>query len=246
MKLDLSCPIELRGYALVCKDGRADATARLYNLSDRRIASFEAVAKWRSELAGRSLACPFTADALRAEKRSFFSMELTTDRLPDADSVELLFTRVRFEDGEEWRAGNGPYADVGPLPFLRPDELTRLRAQMGGDAVCVPREDGETWRCVCGRVNAGRTCVRCQRSREEAFSFTPEPEKATPSTESPAEKAEFEALQSRALRRQARRLRRALALSIVVLAAGVLAVLCAPKPAVQTVSAAQAFSSDLR
>ena len=38
----------------------------------------------------------------------------------------------------------------------------------------------------------------------------------------------------------------ALALSIVVLAAGVLAVLCAPKPAVQTVSAAQAFSSDLR
>ena len=62
-----------------------------------------------------------------------------------------------------------------------------------------------------------------------------------PAAESPAEKAEFEALQSRALRRQTRRLRRALALSIVVLAAGVLAVLCAPKPAVQTVSAAQAF-----
>ena len=135
---------------------------------------------------------------------------------------------------------------MGPLPFLRPDELTRLRAQMGDDAVCVPREDGETWRCVCGRVNSGTTCVRCQRSHEEAFSFSPEPEKAAPAAESPAEKAEFEALQSRALRRQTRRLRRALALSIVVLAAGVLAVLCAPKPAVQTVSAAQAFSSDLR
>ena len=117
---------------------------------------------------------------------------------------------------------------------------------MGDDAVCVPLEDGETWRCVCGRVNSGATCVRCQRSHEEAFSFSPEPEKAAPAAESPAEKAEFEALQSRALRRQTRRLRRALALSIVVLAVGVLAVLCAPKPAVQTVSAAQAFSSDLR
>ena len=242
MKLDLSCPIELRGYALVCKDGRADATARLYNLSDRRIASFEAVAKWRSELAGRSLACPFTADGLRAEKRSFFSMELTTDRLPDADSVELLFTRVRFEDGEEWRAGNGLYAEIGPLPFLRPDELTRLRAQMGDDAVCLPRDDGETWLCACGRVNAGETCVRCRRSRVEVLAFRPEPAEPEPADETPAEAREFEALQTRALRRQSRALRRALALSIAVLAVGVLAVLCAPKPAVQTVAAASALA----
>lgn len=246
MKLDLSCPIELRGYALVCKDGRADATARLYNLSDRRIASFEAVAKWRSELAGRSLACPFTADALRAEKRGFFSMELSTDRLPDADSVELLFTRVRFEDGEEWRAGNGPYADVGPLPFLRPDELTHLRAQMGDDAVCVPRRDAETWRCVCGRVNAGKTCVRCLRSFDEVFAFTPEPSESAPAVETPAKAAEFEVLQTRALRRQTRRLRRALALSVVLLAVGTLAVLCAPKPAVQPASTAQALTVDPR
>ena len=65
MKLDLSCPIEVRGYSMRRGDGCAEATVRLYNLSDRRIAAFEAVAKWHDSTSGLSLATPFVAERLR-------------------------------------------------------------------------------------------------------------------------------------------------------------------------------------
>lgn len=245
MRLDLSCPIELRGYALTGENGQTCAALRLYNLSNRKIDSFEAVAKWRSA-AGRCLACPFTAARLRASGESMFSYALSTDRLPDAVDLELMFTAVRFESGEEWRAGNGPFAEIEPLPFLSAEELSRLRQRLGEDAVCDSRQDEETWLCACGRTNANETgrCARCHRTREEALSGKPESASAEPPSAESASPS-FEALQTRTLRRHARLLHRTFVIAIAALAATVLLVLNAsPSPSVQAGAASEVVFSN--
>ena len=182
MKMDLSCPIELHGYALSFSGSGVQASVRLYNLSNRRIASFEAVAKWRSSAAGRSVAAPFCAERLRAGGESEFTLSLSTARLPEADQLELVFTSVRFEDGgPDWRAGHGQIVEVAPPAPIPSDELGRLRSAAGHDAICYPQQDADTWRCVCGRVNAQTdgVCARCRRDRSSALGHTPESVRAS-------------------------------------------------------------------
>lgn len=177
MKLDLSCPIELRGYSLTYTDSTAQADLRLYNLSSRRVASFEAVAKWHSRLCDRSVAVPFCAEHLRASGENGFHISLTCSRLPDADQLELVFTAVHFEDGcDDWRAGQGMIVDVSPIEAIAPGDLAALRSLAGEDAVCFPRQDCQTWRCVCGRINANadQGCARCHRDHAIAVGHTPE------------------------------------------------------------------------
>ena len=241
MKLDLSCPIELRGYTLTCEDEKVIAVLRLYNLTNRRIDSFEAVAKWRNT-SGRCLACPFTADHLRAAGESIFSFTLSTDRLPDADTLELLFTSVRYEDGTpDWRPEGGPYAEMEPLPFLTSDELSQLRRTFGEDAVCRPRQDDQIWLCTCGRMNANETgvCARCHRTRDRVLHGDAEPLEVVPPKSTTAS---FETLQAKCLRRNARLLRRTFVVAIAALAVTVFLVLNSPDADVQTTAAEVAFS----
>ena len=119
---------------------------------------------------------PVTADHLRAAGRSVFQLTFTNDRLSGADSLDLLFTAVRFESGADpWRSGSGIVVPLEPLPFIAPEELSALRACAGEDAVCWPAQLAQTWRCLCGRPNPEDTarCVRCQRSRNEVLKYTP-------------------------------------------------------------------------
>lgn len=233
MKLDLSCPIELRGYTLTAESGRIDAELRLYNLSRRRIDSFEAVVQWRTAQS-RRLAYPFTAARLRAGGEAFFTYALRNDRLPEAISLELIFTSVRFENGDDWRSGNGPYADIEPLPFLSSDERALLRRRFGEDAVCRAQQDEATWRCVCGRVNLGESsaCIRCHRLREDVFSKESPP--ADPTT--PA----MEVMQTRSLRRHAQRLRRTFTVAVAVLALAATLALLGPAKSPNPTSASVA------
>lgn len=218
MKLDLSCPIELRGYTLSYTADAVLADMRLYNLSRRRIASFEGVSKWRSSVAERAVAAPFVAERLRAAGESMFSFSLDHSHLPDADSLEILFTCVRYEDGlDEWRAGDGPFAELRPLPAIAPEDLTLLRASAGSDAVCFPSVDENCLRCVCGRVNerSGDVCVRCHRDLGEVVRYTPEAVRESALPDNPPES---DALEERCPQRQKRRFRSALALALAVLA----------------------------
>ena len=244
MKLDLSCPIEVRGYSMRRGDGCVDAAVRLYNLSDRRVASFEAVAKWRDSVSDRSLATPFAAERLHAGGESGFKIDLTTDRLPDADALELLFTRVRFEDGSpDWRSGEGPFAVLEPLPAIDAETLALLRAEAGPDAVCFSEQRAQIWRCVCGRLNpndAGR-CARCRRVRTIALNFTPDNLRAGSAPPTAAEE-ELAALQADYLRQRRRLFRRTMLAAVAVLALTVGLVLGlesggSAQPATESVSA---------
>jgi len=176
MKLDLSCPVELRGYALRRSGNETSATARMFNLTAHRIDVIDAVLKWRCSDTGRSLAMPITVDRLRAVGGSTFSLTFTNDRLPDADDVEILISSVRFDDGTDpWRSGNGLIVPLEPLPSISAEELTALRAAAGEDAVCYPEQQELTWRCVCGRPNPAdaECCARCRRNRADALRCTP-------------------------------------------------------------------------
>ena len=242
MKMDLSCPIELHGYALSFSGSGVQASVRLYNLSNRRIASFEAVAKWRSSAAGRSVAAPFCAERLRAGGESEFTLSLSTARLPEADQLELVFTSVRFEDGgPDWRAGHGQIVEVAPPAPIPSDELGRLRSAAGHDAICYPQQDADTWRCVCGRVNAQTdgVCARCRRDRSSALGHTPESVRADASQ--PTGDEAIAELQNRFFRQRARLLRRTVAMAVVALALTVLLVL-GGAPAVDPDAAASAAS----
>ena len=220
MKLDLSCPIEVRGYSLRSGNGCAEAAVRLYNLSARQIASFEAVAKWHDSASDRSLATPFTIERLHAGGEKAFKVDLNTALLPDADALELLFTRVRFEDGSpDWRSGSGPFVELKPLPAIDSETLALLRSEAGPDAVCFPEQRAQIWRCVCGRLNPNDAehCARCRRIRTIALSFTPDSLPSEPAQ--PADvKDELAALQSDYLRQRKRLLRRTMLAAIAMLA----------------------------
>lgn len=220
MKLDLSCPIEVRGYSMRRGDGCAEATVRLYNLSDRRIAAFEAVAKWHDSTSGRSLATPFVAERLRVGGENGFKVDLTTDRLPDADALDLLFTRVRFEDGSpDWRCGDGPFAELEPLPAIDAETLDLLRSEAGSDAVCFPEQRAQIWRCICGRLNpnAAGQCARCHRVRAIALGFTPDSLHDS-AKQSAAVADDLAALHADYLRQRKRLFRRTMLASVAVLA----------------------------
>ena len=220
MKLDLSCPIEVRGYSLRSGNGCAEAAVRLYNLSARQIASFEAVAKWHDSASDRSLATPFTIERLHAGGEKAFKVDLNTALLPDADALELLFTRVRFEDGSpDWRSGSGPFVELKPLPAIDSETLALLRSEAGPDAVCFPEQRAQIWRCICGRLNpnAAGQCARCHRVRAIALGFTPDSLHDS-AKQSAAVADDLAALHADYLRQRKRLFRRTMLASVAVLA----------------------------
>lgn len=230
MKLDLSCPIELRGYVLSYSGGTPCASVRLYNLFNRRIASFEAIAKWKCSGSERGVAMPFSAERLRAGAENGFKINLTCDRLPDADQLDIVFTLVRFEDGcDDWRAGEGVVVDVAPIGPISLENLEMLKSAAGSDAVCFPEQDSVTWRCVCGRVNheSEENCARCRRSRKTALSFTPERvcEACPPAASHESEEAVIEEMRKSYLSQRSGLMRRTLAMAIAALALTVLLVM---------------------
>ena len=254
MKLDLSCPIELRGYTLSYTDSAVEASVRLYNLTNRRIASFEATAKWRSPDSDRGVAMPFCAERLRAGAENGFKITLNCDRLPDADRLELVFTSVRFEDGSpDWRAGEGMIVDVSPIEPISAENLAALRSAAGEDAVCFPKQNAQAWRCVCGRVNPNSedNCARCHREHEIVLGITREGVLALNENMRPAQPEDDEEsliadIHSRYLRQKNQLFRRTLATAIAVLALTVLLVLqCKPvKTAAANAEVVAVYSQD--
>ena len=174
MKVDLSCPLEMRGYELIHDDaGHTRALVRLSNLSGRRIAALEAVADWSAQASGAAAARPFRAERLAENADGCITLSLSSDSVWGADRLALHFSRVRFVDGSaDWRAGSGQVVDVGEAPVLPGEERNILDFLAGPDAQIYAEMGIDTWICVCGRTNERdrKYCVRCGRVREEVLS----------------------------------------------------------------------------
>lgn len=205
MKIDLTCPIELRSYELIYDDrGYVRAYITFQNLAPHPIDRFDAIVCWTNSASGQNTAQPFRADALTADARGTFRFSLSTAAVPDADMLEIHFTRVRYADGEgEWIGGQADMIDIEEIPDENGRELQLLRAAAGEDAVRFPVKCETHWICVCGRANFRHetVCARCLRSRREVLTRLnrtavlnpqPEPEAPKPDSRSARRKAAAE------------------------------------------------------
>lgn len=172
MIVDLSCPIELRGYELLMDDnGHTRAYIRLFNLSDRAVVAYSATTRWYNGLTRADVSENITVDEMLVKPRSGFKLVHSLVDFLNADHVEMYFTLIEFEDGTVWRPTDGDLVDIGEQPVLTGEALDRLRAAAGDDAVQYPQTQKNFWRCVCGRINllSSEKCVRCGREQREVL-----------------------------------------------------------------------------
>lgn len=173
MKIDLTCPIEIRGYELTCdEEGSARAYIKMNNLAAHPIARFDAVACWSNSATGQSEAQSFRIDRFHADARAEFDFTLSAFAVPHADTLEIHFSRVRFSDGAaDWIGGQTECVSIDELPVLPAAEARLLAETAGEDAVRYPEAHEKHWLCVCGRANFLHqdTCSRCERSKDEVF-----------------------------------------------------------------------------
>ena len=173
LKIDLTCPIEIRGYELTCdEEGGARAYIRMNNLAAHPISRFDAVACWSNSQTGQSEAQTFRVDQLDADARSEFPFTLAAFAVPHADTVDIHFNRVRFADGTaDWIGGQAETIDIDELPLLSEEESDLLCDIAGDDAVRFSELHEKHWVCVCGRANYlhHETCSRCGRERDEVL-----------------------------------------------------------------------------
>lgn len=172
MIVDLSCPIELRGYELLMDDnGHTRAYIRLFNLSDRAVVAYSATTRWYNGFTRADVTENITVDEMLVKPRSGFKLVHSLVDFLNADHVEMYFTLVAFEDGTIWKPADGDLVDIGEQPVLKGEALDRLRAAAGDDAVQFPQTQKNFWRCVCGRINllTSESCIRCGRGQREVL-----------------------------------------------------------------------------
>ena len=168
MIIDLSCPIELRGYEIMHDDsGAARAYIDLFNLSEETVSGYGATVRWSRDETRESANDDVSVDAIAIPGGGLFKLVLSTGLVKYADRVELYFNRVDFTSGEIWKPKDGELVDVGEFVPLEGEELDRLKAAAGEDAYIFPEMQDNFWRCVCGRINPldADRCMRCLRER---------------------------------------------------------------------------------
>ena len=172
MIIDLSCPIELRGYELLSDDhGNTRAYIKLRNLSEKSVISYTATVSWHNGDTQERVNENIEVDAFEIAPKSAFKLVHSTKNQGFFDHVEMYFASVGFSDGEKWTPKDGALIDVGEQKILKGAELDRLREAAGNDAVQYPQVQKDYWRCVCGRINllTDDVCIRCERERREVL-----------------------------------------------------------------------------
>ena len=172
MIVDLSCPIELRSYELLSDDfGNIRAYIRLSSLSNKKIVGYAATIHWYNALTRAQITENICVDECEIEPMGQFKFVHSTLNRAKIDHVEMYFALVSFEDGTEWKPGNGDLIEIGEQQQLAGAQLDRLREIAGEDAVQYPQVQKEYWRCVCGRINylTDDACVRCKRDRNRVL-----------------------------------------------------------------------------
>ena len=180
MIVDLSSPIELRGYELLYGDnGVTRATLQLFNISEKTISEYSCIVHWSKDGTSESVNDTITVDALSIPQGSMFRLSISTKAINEANRVEVYFTGTKFDDGSEWSPKDGAVVDISAssendeelipsLGTINKTDLKLLRDAAGEDAIMYPETQDKFWRCVCGRINTLETeeCDRCKRRRE--------------------------------------------------------------------------------
>ncbi len=170
--MDLSCPIELRGYELLGDDlGYLRAYIKLMNLSNQPIVSYGATVSWYNGLTQERITENIVVDACEIAPKHSFRLSYSTKNTINADHLEMYFTGIQFLDGSKWQPEDGALVDIGEQRVLTGAKLDALRKAAGYDAIQYPQVQKDFWRCVCGRINLLETdeCIRCGRDRQQVL-----------------------------------------------------------------------------
>ncbi len=169
MIIDLSCPVEMRGYELLYDDhGRARAYIDLSNVSDHTLSAYRATARWSVDGTQQAQNDYVSVDALEIPPGGNFRLMLSAAAPLNADRLEMYFSDCEFADAPPWHTNDGDLVDVGETRSLQGRELEHLRQRAGDDAIIYPETQDRFWRCVCGRINplSESECARCKRGRD--------------------------------------------------------------------------------
>lgn len=169
MKIDLSCPAEVRRYELP-KEGYPACDLTMHNLSNRVIISVE-VTLILFEKGKEQAHLTYRAHDLRGNPGESFTMPVPVAEDCHASEAEAVIEKVWYDDNSIWRRGKGPLTEYTPNALPNSRSLETLRYVAGADAVGYPQEQDGAWLCVCGRPNqkSASSCVRCHREKDQVF-----------------------------------------------------------------------------
>ncbi|MBQ3669325.1 MAG: hypothetical protein II920_08900 [Clostridia bacterium] len=173
MIIDLSSPIELRGYEILHDDnGTARAYIDLFNVERKTVTGYSGTARWMRDGFGEGANEYISVDKMSIPGGGEFRLTLSSSAVRYADRLEIYFSSVTFEDGSVWTPVDGELVDVGESVPLEGSELDMLRQLAGEDAVMYPETQDNFWRCVCGRINplTEHECARCKREMNYVLS----------------------------------------------------------------------------
>ena len=170
MKIDLSCPVEVRNHACPTPE-RNTCVVQLYNLTPKNIVSAElnvCLLDRENKPLQRTI---HRCYSLHGYPLSLFEASVGMEYCADAVRAEVTAEKVWFDDNGVWRKDRDPFTEYEPNTLGPCLDLDMLHYIAGPAAVGYPVEQDRVWLCVCGRPNTLTSpyCVRCRQSKEQIF-----------------------------------------------------------------------------
>ena len=170
MKIDLSCPVEVRNHACPTRE-RNTCVVQLFNLTPKNIVSAELNVCLLDKEGHPLQRTIHRCYSLHGYPLSLFEASVGMEYNADAVCAEIVAEKVWFDDNGVWRKDRDPFTEYVPNTLGPCLDLDMLQYIAGPGAVGYPEEQDRVWLCVCGRPNALTSpyCVRCRQSKDQVF-----------------------------------------------------------------------------
>ncbi len=170
MKIDLSCPVEVRNHACPTRERNA-CVVQLFNLTAKNIVSAELNICLLDKEGNPLQHTIHRCYSLHGYPLSLFEAAVGMDFNAEAVRAEIVIEKVWFDDNGVWRKERDPFTEYESNELRPCLDLDMLRYIAGPAAVGYPEEQEKVWLCVCGRPNMPDSpyCVRCRQSKEQVF-----------------------------------------------------------------------------
>ena len=170
MRIDLTCPVELRRCSMPSPEYPV-CEMDVFNLAEKAVSSVQVCLLCFDENGEQTARCVERVQVAEAPSREMFRIDTVAQEAASAAGMDVVFDKVWFEDGTVWRRGSGSASEFQPTPMLQDERLRVMQELAGTDAITYPSDQGGVWVCVCGRPNAASAdvCRRCGRDKHNVF-----------------------------------------------------------------------------
>ena len=170
MKIDITCPVEIAKCTIDKKDNNT-CSFTLNNVSLKTINSVQVTLQAKNERKQIIFTQTERIIGLQVVPYARFSASITPNQETKFSNVSLIIDKVWFSDVSIWRSSQANFLEYTSNTLPEGEELNKLKAVIGKDAVGYPVLYTRLWLCVCGRPNPLRNtlCQRCQRNKAAVF-----------------------------------------------------------------------------